>query len=250
MRPSGWETTIRSGPAGELHGLALPSDGGRHLWILEPARPALVLGSTQSEAVADGDVLRERGIDLVRRRSGGGAVLLVPGRTLWADLVIPRSDPLWQEDVTASFRWLGHAWRRALAARGMIADVNGADPASSGPVETPWSTLVCFAGVGSGEVLAGGRKVVGLSQRRTRSVARFQCVVELSPPAGGPDGGGGAAAGAGASLAVETVDLLAAPGDPAARAELRAWLWAHTAPVATGRDELVSALFAALPAPL
>jgi lipoate-protein ligase A len=39
-----------------------------------------------------------------------------------------------------------------------------------------WGRLVCFAGVGAGEVLAGGRKVVGISQRRTRHAVRFQCV--------------------------------------------------------------------------
>ena len=36
---------------------------------------------------------------------------------------------------------------------------------------------VCFAGIGSGEVGVGDRKVVGLSQRRTRDWARFQCLV-------------------------------------------------------------------------
>ncbi len=41
--------------------------------------------------------------------------------------------------------------------------------------EDPWSSLVCFAGVGPGEVLVGGRKAVGISQRRTKEWARFQC---------------------------------------------------------------------------
>ena len=40
-----------------------------------------------------------------------------------------------------------------------------------------WSRLVCFGGLGPGEVVVGGRKLVGISQRRTRAVARFQCVV-------------------------------------------------------------------------
>jgi hypothetical protein len=46
--------------------------------------------------------------------------------------------------------------------------------------ESRWSRLVCFAGVGPGEVLVGERKVVGMSQRRTRDGARFQCVVHRS----------------------------------------------------------------------
>jgi lipoate-protein ligase A len=46
-------------------------------------------------------------------------------------------------------------------------------------VRTAWSSLVCFSGLGPGEVHAGGRKVVGISQRRTRGWARFQCAAYL-----------------------------------------------------------------------
>jgi hypothetical protein len=44
-------------------------------------------------------------------------------------------------------------------------------------VPTPWSELVCFAGTAPGEVLLDGVKLVGLSQRRTRRGARFQCAI-------------------------------------------------------------------------
>jgi lipoate-protein ligase A len=44
-------------------------------------------------------------------------------------------------------------------------------------VQTAWSRLVCFAGLAPGEVTVGGRKVVGVAQRRTRRHARFQCAV-------------------------------------------------------------------------
>ena len=39
--------------------------------------------------------------------------------------------------------------------------------------------MFCFAGAGSGEVMVGERKVVGISQRRTRDAARFQCACVL-----------------------------------------------------------------------
>ena len=48
------------------------------------------------------------------------------------------------------------------------------------PVRTPWSDRVCFAGLGSGEVTVGGRKVVGLSQRRTKAASLFQCACLLT----------------------------------------------------------------------
>jgi hypothetical protein len=55
--------------------------------------------------------------------------------------------------------------------------------AHRGPmVATPWSRLVCFGGLGPGEVVdgPGGPKVVGIAQRRTRAGARFQCAVNRS----------------------------------------------------------------------
>lgn len=67
--------------------------------------------------------------------------------------------------------WVGQAWVGALA------DAGVADAAvHTGPlVTTRWSAMVCFAGRAPGEVLAGERKVVGVAQRRSPAVARFQC---------------------------------------------------------------------------
>jgi hypothetical protein len=45
----------------------------------------------------------------------------------------------------------------------------------AGLVRTRWSTLVCFAGWGPGEVGVDGRKAVGVASRRSRAGARFQC---------------------------------------------------------------------------
>lgn len=44
-------------------------------------------------------------------------------------------------------------------------------------VSSPLATVVCFAGLAPGEVTVDGAKVVGISQRRTRAGARFQCSV-------------------------------------------------------------------------
>ena len=129
--------------------------------------PALVLGSTQPE-------VPERGVPVVRRRSGGGAVLVGPGEVLWVDVLLPAGDPLWEDDVGRSFHWLGQAWVDALAVVGVEASWH------SGPmVCTPWCRQVCFAGLGPGEVTVDGRKVVGLAQRRTRAGALFQCAALL-----------------------------------------------------------------------
>lgn len=46
-----------------------------------------------------------------------------------------------------------------------------------GLARTPWGSLVCFGALGPGEVVVAGRKVVGMSQRRTRAGSRFECLV-------------------------------------------------------------------------
>lgn len=98
-------------------------------------------------------------------------MLVVPGELLWLDLVLPSDDDLWDEDVGRAFGWVGDLWHRALADVGVLADVH-----AGGLVRTAWSSLVCFAGLGPGELTnPAGAKIVGIAQRRTRTAARFQC---------------------------------------------------------------------------
>lgn len=169
---SSWVVNRAKGRAGDFHARALVEPVERSLSVLDVERQALVLGSTQPEDHVDRAAVAVAGIDLVRRRSGGGAVLLVPGSALWVDVVVPRADPCWCDDVGRATHWLGGVWQSALADLGVAATVH-----TGALMSTPWSALVCFAGLGPGEVSAGGRKLVGISQRRTRAGARFQCVV-------------------------------------------------------------------------
>lgn len=167
-----WTTQRLIGTAGELHSREVSAEDAGSIWLLEAANPALVLGSSQSREVVDLDALRASGIEVVKRRSGGGAVL-VDGSMTWIDVVIARDDPRWVDDLTRSFDWLGEAWVQVLGALGISdAELN------LGPmIGTEWSKLVCFGGLGPGEVTVGGKKLVGMSQRRTRELARFQCAV-------------------------------------------------------------------------
>lgn len=167
-----WVERLRA-PAAAHHGRPLPDEPVRSVWVHEVDRPALVLGSTQEDDVVDRDVAAALGIDVVRRHSGGGAVLLIPGEVAWLDVIIPVGDALWDDDVGRASRWLGYVWRAALADLG----VGGAVVHEGGLSCGPFGRLVCFAAIGPGEVLVGVRKVVGISQRRTRAAARFQCAV-------------------------------------------------------------------------
>jgi lipoate-protein ligase A len=140
--------------------------------VLVPDAPAVVLGSTQDLAMVDDGQASRHGLAVVRRRSGGGAVLVGADDPLWVDVDLPVDDPRWVDDVARSFVWLGEAWARVLAVHGLAAEVH------TGPFAPgPWGRAVCYAGRGPGEVFVDGAKVVGLAQRRTRTGARFQCAV-------------------------------------------------------------------------
>jgi len=132
----------------------------------------VVLGSGQRDLPGLASRATAAGVDVVRRRSGGGAVLLRPEGVLWVDVLVPRGDALWNDDVGRSSAWLGAAWVEAAAAVGVECQVH------RGAYECGLTgRAICFVGRAAGEVLCGDRKVVGISQRRDRSGARFQCAV-------------------------------------------------------------------------
>jgi lipoate-protein ligase A len=137
--------------------------------VQEVEHPTLVLGSTQSTELVASRELGRRGVEMVRRRGGGGAVSLRPGDHIWIDAWIPRDDPLWMPDVTPAAEWVGVWWTTALTALGTA----GLSIHTGRSVPGEFGELVCFAGHGPGEVLHSGRKVVGLSQWRSREGALF-----------------------------------------------------------------------------
>ncbi len=169
---SGWAVTASHGDAAAFH--AAEPIARRSATFFAADRPTLVLGSAQPDTDVDHEVANALGVEVVRRRSGGGAVLLLPGEFVWLDLVIPSGDALWLDDVGKAMVWVGDLWQRTLAELGVVSTVH-----HGGLVTTDWSRSVCFAGVGTGEVIAGGAKLVGISQRRTRGYARFQSMCHL-----------------------------------------------------------------------
>lgn len=162
-----WERV--TGPLPDLVTASVPPAPKRTVRVVEPIDPGFVLGSTQPEPARPT-------VPLARRRSGGGGVLVVPGELLWVEILVPRGDPWWDDDVARAAHPIGEWWAGALIRLGEPATVHtGALTPSS------WSSALCFAGLGPGEVLVGGRKVVGIAQRRTRDGACFQCAVPVVP---------------------------------------------------------------------
>jgi lipoate-protein ligase A len=181
-----WRLEDRIGSASALHQAwpAVEADAtSRAVARCRVSVPALVLGSSQSERVLDRERTVAAGVEVAKRRSGGGAVLVTPEDPVWIDVWVPAGDSLWRSDVNRAFDWLGEAWVGALGRMG----ITGLSAHRGGYLScTRWSGLVCFGGVGTGEVVTdGGRKVVGLAQRRNRFGTLFHsaCVLRWDPAA-------------------------------------------------------------------
>lgn len=172
---SSWKLYTEHVSAGEQHGRDLVAE--RAVWDVRITQKAMVLGSRQDESLLNGELCSRDGIEVVRRRSGGGIVFLAPGEHVWLDVVVPRGDVLWSDDVAQASWWLGDVWVQTLNALGEN-DVSVHHESLSSDA---WGDLLCFAGVGPGEVVQQDdeslSKLVGISQRRTRDYARFQCTI-------------------------------------------------------------------------
>ena len=170
-----WKLHTEHVSAGEQHGRDLVSERG--VWDVRVTQTALVLGSRQDASLLNVEQCGRNNVEVVRRRSGGGIVFLAPGEHVWLDVVLPRGDVLWSDDVAQASWWLGDVWVQTLHSLGM-SDVSVHRESLSSDA---WGDLLCFAGVGPGEVVQQGNetpsKVVGISQRRTREYARFQCTI-------------------------------------------------------------------------
>ncbi len=168
-----WRFETRRGSAADLHGLVAVDQTEPLVRRLVVERHAVVLGSTQPEGMIDEPAARGAGIEVCRRRSGGGLVAIDPASTTWLDVIVPVGHRLWSDDVGRAFHPIGEAFALALADLG----VDGATVHTGRAIDAAWGRIVCFAGLGAGEVTLGGAKIVGLSQRRTRAGATFQALV-------------------------------------------------------------------------
>jgi lipoyl(octanoyl) transferase len=126
------------------------------------APPAVSLGYGQPLDGLDLAACRRLGLRLVRRPTGGSAILHEePSFELTYSVVARGGDFPGAEDLLETYRVLGGGLAAGLARLGVAAEVV---PLSR--ERGPTAPSFCFARTGSYEIAVGGRKLVGSAQRR------------------------------------------------------------------------------------
>ena len=139
----------------------LPTDDPvLRLYRWEPA--AVTIGYNQDISAFDEAGIREAGLDLVRRPTGGRAILHADELTY---AVIGTSPgPVFGVSLHETYMKINQALLAFLADLGVAADI------SAGESREAARGLVCFHSAGRHEISVAGRKLIGSAQRRTSGV--------------------------------------------------------------------------------
>lgn len=124
--------------------------------------PALSLGYAQSIDDVDLPALERHGWDLVRRPTGGKAILHTDELTY--SVVAPADHPLVQGGVLESYHRISRGLIRGLEQLGVVVEVAPEIPGDQAADSNP----VCFEVPSAYEITAGGKKLVGSAQVRRR----------------------------------------------------------------------------------
>lgn len=122
-------------------------------------RPTLSLGYAQPLAAADHQRARRLGVGIVRRPTGGRAV--VHADELTYALAAPSDSGALSGGVATSYRRISAGLQAGLRLLGATVDV-----ARSGVAPSPVGKGACFSARTRYEISVGGRKLVGSAQRR------------------------------------------------------------------------------------
>lgn len=131
-------------------------------------RPAAVsIGYFQKTADIDLDECRRRGIDVVRRLTGGRAVL--HDCELTYSIVVREDDPSIPPSITASYRYLSGGLLKGLQQLGAAAEMTIPRGAYGQRAKLP-ASAACFDAPSHYELTCGRRKLAGSAQVRRQGV--------------------------------------------------------------------------------
>ncbi len=122
--------------------------------------PAISLGRFQKEEVVNGEACRRLGVDLVRRPTGGRAVL--HHRELTYSLTVPEKHRLFSGSVIETYRLINRGILNAFSRLGIEACLAGPEERGAG-----LAPGACFDCTSAYEVRVAGKKVVGSAQLRS-----------------------------------------------------------------------------------
>jgi lipoate-protein ligase A len=127
--------------------------------------PSLSLGSFQKVDELDLDGIHRRGVPLVRRPTGGRAVL--HDAELTYSVTCPIPSPFFPSELMGSYKVIGACFMAGLGHLGINAELLPID--KSGSKYRPQNNPLCFSSPSWYEVLLGGKKLIGSAQRRLRN---------------------------------------------------------------------------------
>jgi len=123
--------------------------------------PCLTIGKHQGLEAVDLEFCRTNGIDVARRPTGGRALL--HHLELTYSVVAPLGIPPLPNALQAAYRTICSTLVEACRALGIDAELTGGEVNLRLP--NPTSTVPCFEAPAEGEVVVGGRKLVGSAMR-------------------------------------------------------------------------------------
>jgi lipoate-protein ligase A len=165
---------IDSGPAAASRNMALDEELFREaispialpvlrFYTWSPAAVSLGRFQDQERAVNAG-ACRRRGIDIVRRITGGRAVLHCDELTY---SIIARSDSdLFPNDILGTYKVIAAGLLAGLRELGIAAEMVSRSGRHAGMVKSSPQEPACFSSPSWYEILVKGRKIIGSAQRR------------------------------------------------------------------------------------
>jgi len=130
------------------------------LYRWQPA--AITIGYNQSFDDFNRDAVLAEGFDLVRRPTGGRAILHADELTY--AIIASSPGPQFGDTLHATYMKINEALLLFLKNLGIGAEISGGESRAEA------GSLVCFKSAGHHEVRVGGRKIIGSAQRRTGGV--------------------------------------------------------------------------------
>lgn len=164
---------LDSGPASGARNMAIDEGllaeaaAGKALPLLRLytwSPPAVSLGRFQDEASSvNAGVCRERGIEIVRRITGGRAVL--HDQELTYSVIAPAGG-LFPDDVLGTYKMIAAALLAGLGNLGIAAEMVSRSGRHADRVRPQTKEPACFSSPSWYEILVRDRKIIGSAQRR------------------------------------------------------------------------------------